>query len=426
MSLAGLPANPGSGSEADDGSRAGDAFHRFLHDTDCSIAKDTRVVHYPTMHRDASQAEQLTLVWKDADYEFDELLVTSGFNFVRFIKPHRRVAAVFSEAHWTSGMVDEYRETRRTMRVISNRAPQIGQQFPGQRELLHSYDLRRIRSTLMKADEIADLDSTTSSLLEALTGADVAFMAGIIDDLFPSTTLGSVEEVFARFYAYYDLTEDPTVTVAKLDSQLRTLASRYNMADGEQAEVESEFAALQLRKLKIEKILHDAVFFWREYLLFRSVKEFLDDPRNQDRLVVISYGAGHDFSDEFKDYAFQTLPMACSISFDSVPPVGRFLFLVRMAEYRKAPEELAVLRLLIVDQWPDLSDSDIETYVAYREFQLDQQLARGVIDKRIHTAVLERIREEPLEHLKSELATRQAPVEELIQRAFDTYISVHR
>lgn len=420
-----LPANPGFGSETDVGSRAGHAYHRFLHDTDCSIAADTRVVHYPTIHRDASQAESFTLVLKDVDFEFDPVLVQSGFNFVQFIKQHRK-AAVFSEAYWTSEMVDENRDTRKDLRRLADgalrRLPDLVDQ-----DFIYSYSVRRIKSVLLKADEIADLDSTTESLLDAMTGADVAFVVGIVDDLYPTTALGSVDEVFARFFAYHDLV-DPTATVAELDTQLRGLAREYNLAEDpeEHSGIKSRFSAVQLRKMKVEKVIHDSVFFWREYLLLRSVRELLEDPKNQDRLVVLSYGAAHDFSDEFADYAFQALPMACSVSFDSVPAIHRFLFLVRMADNNRNLDELALLHSEIVADWAGLSESDIQLYLAFREFQLDVELAKGAIDEQMRDAMVARIGEAPLAHLDSELTTRKAPVEEQIRRAFDTYIAVYR
>lgn len=419
-----LPANPGLGSETDVGSRAGHAYHRFLHDTDCSIAADTRVVHYPTIHRDASQAESFTLVLEDADFEFDPVLVQSGFNFVQFIKRHRK-AAVFSEAYWTSEMVDEYRDTRKHLRRLADGAlrglPDLVDQ-----DFIYRYSVRRIKSVLLKADEIADLDSTTESLLDAMTGADVAFVVGIVDDLFPTTTLGSVDEVFARFFGYHDLV-DPTATVAELDTELRRLAREYNLAEDpeERSGIKSRFSAVQLRKMKVEKVIHDSVFFWREYLLLRSVRELLEDP-NQDRLVVLSYGAAHDFSDEFADYAFQALPMACSVSFDSAPAIHRFLFLVRMADYSRNLDELALLHSEIVAEWAGLSESDVQLYLAFREFQLDVELAKGAIDEQMRDAMLARIGEAPLEHLESELRTRQGPVEGRIDRAFDTYVGVYR
>ena len=361
---------------------------------------------------------------KDADIEFDPVLVQSGFNFVRFIKRHRE-AAVFSEAYWTSEMVDEYRDTRKDLRRIADLGASRVAHSRAQRDFFYSYNVRRIKNVLMKADGIADLDSTTESLFDAMTGADVAFLVGIIKDLYPTTTLGSVDEVYARFFGYHDLV-DPIATVAELDTQLRRIAREYNLADDleERTRIKSAFSAVQLRKLKVEKVIHDSVFFWREYLLFRSVREFLGDPKNQDRLVVISYGAGHDFSDEFADYAFQALPMACSVSFDSVPAIHRFLFLERMAHYKS--NELTLLHSEIFDVWAGLSESDIQLYLAFREFQLDVQLANGAIDEQMRDAMLARIGEAPLEHLESELATRRAPVEEQIQRAFDTYIAVYR
>ena len=57
---------------------------------------------------------------------------------------------------------------------------------------------------------------------------------------------------------------------------------------------------------------------------------------------------------------------------------------------------------------------------------MELQLANGAIDEKMRDAMRARIGEAPLAHLESELTTRKAPVEEQIQRAFDTYIAVYR
>ncbi|MDE0177202.1 MAG: hypothetical protein OXP36_01280 [Gammaproteobacteria bacterium] len=189
---------PCIGFEPETGASTSSAFQRFLRETDCSIAKGTRIVHYPTVH--PAPGAPLALVLKDADYEFDPILVESGFNFVQFVK-RRRNAVVFSEAYWTSNMVDEYREVRRALRRASDQSTASLASAAFVPWLLRdgSYNIRRIKKVLMETDEVRDLDATTKSLFETLTGADVAFVTGIIDDLLPSTTLGSVGEVFARF-----------------------------------------------------------------------------------------------------------------------------------------------------------------------------------------------------------------------------------
>ncbi|MDE0177203.1 MAG: hypothetical protein OXP36_01285 [Gammaproteobacteria bacterium] len=181
-----------------------------------------------------------------------------------------------------------------------------------------------------------------------------------------------------------------------------------------------------MRKFKVEKVVHDSVFFWREYLLLRSVREFLEMQGDKDGLIVISYGAGHDFSDEFVDYDFQVLPMACSVSFDSIGAIHRVVFLVRMAQHTDDRGRLAVIHSEIVERWAGLNEADIEQYVAFRKHGLDWQLADGAIDERMRDALLARIREAPLEHLRSELTVRGASVATRIERAFETYIAAYR
>ena len=415
------------GVEPDTGAGASNAFQRFLRETDCSIAKGTRIVHYPTVH--PAPFAPITVVSKDADYEFDPILVESGFNFVQFVKRHRD-AIVFSESYWTSDMVDELRETRRALRRASDQSTAMWSSAAFVPPLLRdgSYNIRRIKNALMEADAVSDLDSTTKSLFEAFTGADVALVTGIIDDLLPSTTLGSVSEVFARFFAYHDLVGDPNEIIGDLHTQLRRIAKEYNQADGPEARarIKSEFSAVQLKKLKVEKVVHDSVFFWREYLLLRSVREFVEKRGNRDGLVVISYGAAHDFSDEFVDYEFQVLPMLCSVSFASLAAIHRVVFLVRMAQHTDDRARLAVIHSEIVERWSGLSEFDVEGYVAFRKHQLDRQLFDGAIDDRMHEALLTRIGEAPREHLESELAARRAPVATRIERAFETYIAAYR
>ena len=51
---------------------------------------------------------------------------------------------------------------------------------------------------------------------------------------------------------------------------------------------------------------------YREQLLLQAVENNIKQPGNKGKMVFINYGMFHDFSDDFEDYNFYTLPYACS------------------------------------------------------------------------------------------------------------------
>ena len=275
-------------------------FYNTLHGTDCSIPEGTEVVHYPMIHpispgthslseENVDQFKKLLDIKKNVSY--------SSFNFIKLIEQYPS-ALVFSEAAWTQNMLE-----------------MIYQGIEVKKE--DSELFREFSAYIKSVDSYENLNSDSLEILSQSTGVLAAIIAGVIGEVFPSTTISSIEEVPASYWEKY------SIDALSVSEKMNYLAQRVLKLSGQFSKETDEVKKKKLKEMiyhiyreqhHLMKLQFDYLFTYREGLLFESVESVINQPDNNNRLAVINYGAAHNFSDDFKYYNFYTLPYACTMS----------------------------------------------------------------------------------------------------------------
>ena len=158
-------------------------FHNTLHGTDCSIPEGTEVVHYPMMHpippgihnlseESADQLEALLDVKKAISY--------SSFNFVKLVEQHPS-ALIFSEMAWTQEMLHMIYHGME----IKKENNELFSKFPVHIKSVDSYE---------------NLNSDSLEVLSQSTGVFAAILANVVNRIYPSTMMSSIEEILASYW----------------------------------------------------------------------------------------------------------------------------------------------------------------------------------------------------------------------------------
>ena len=293
-------------------------WHNAFYNTDCSIPEGTQILHYPMIHRYPEDNQPLTKILLQ---DIEESVSLSQW---RLLQLHHQYpnALVFSEQLWSEQganainnhpyphqliAIDEIHQNLTNSEV----ATPSSKDFQDNLDERHFNLLNRIRN----AKSFEELDPISKRVLYEAGGSLTALGLELIDRLYPTTLYSSSVEVFDEYWKSID--QDPTQverTIHQLHQEMMTVAGTYHQAKSEKErnQVEESFHTLFTEKENWLDLQRELLFDWREQLLYESVVQVLNQDLNKDKMVIISYGAAHDFSDEFKDYHFYRLPAFCS------------------------------------------------------------------------------------------------------------------
>ena len=276
-------------------------FYNTLHGTNCSIPEGTEVVHYPMIHPMSREIHHLSE--ENADqlvtlFDFEKAVSYSSFNFLKLVEKHPS-ALIFSEMAWTQEMLNVIyqgiEEKRESNELFSD--------FPVHIKSVDSYEALNSEDSL--------------EVLSQSTGVFAAILANVVNKIYPSTMMSSIEEISASYWGKYD------IGALSVSEKMSYLAQRVLKLSGQFSKETDEVKKKKLKEMiyhiyreqhHLMKLQFDYLFTYREGLLFESVENVINQPDNNNRLAVINYGAAHNFSDDFKYYNFYTLPYACTIS----------------------------------------------------------------------------------------------------------------
>ena len=276
-------------------------FYNTLYGTDCSIPEGTEVVHYPMIH--PMNPQVLHLSEESADrletlFDSKAAISYSSFNFLKLVEQYPS-ALVFSESFWTQDMVETFYTAFK------------GRQEQEDNEFFDEF------SYIKSVDSYEDLHSDSLKLLSQLTGVQVSIITDVINEVYPATTMSSLEEVPTSYWEKYD-TDALSVSekMTYLQKRALVLSDQFNKETNKVKKNKLKEMAYQTYKevYDLMKLQFDYLMNYREKLLFKSVENVISQLDNSNRLVIINYGAAHNFSDDFRYYNFYTLPYSCTMS----------------------------------------------------------------------------------------------------------------
>ncbi len=379
-------------------------FYNTLHGTDCSIPEGTEVVHYPMFHRiskrifgfseqDKTTIEEVMNVHENVSY--------SSFNFIQMIKQHP-TALVFSEAAWTQEMVDKVRfdDNKKTIEYLlgedkdgksgyagsdasdeytsgdeggeSDYVDDIGDGTSGVESQISS-TVNEVLENIKIANSYEELSQDSIKVLSQLTGVEAAFFTSVIEEFYPATTFVSGTSVKEFKEVYLEMYGTDSLSVAEhlisFQQRILDLSDQFNQETDQVKKIELKEKMYQIYRsmLNLSKLSEvDFIFSYREQLLLESVENVISQPDNKGRLVVINYGAAHNFSDDFKDYNFYTLPYVCTLPQSLVSSNQFTLILIGiytqtvMANLQDKEDVLSILRTEIINRLNHLSEENQE------------------------------------------------------------------
>lgn len=282
------------------------SFYNALYSTDCSIPEGTQVLHYPMLHMDSSnRIKNLEEVLR---FEVRENISRSQWKLVQLIHQYPDVL-LFDEKFTFKREADSAHEDfDKTLNNIRDS---------------YSPPIANLGQTIL--DDIASAKSFEA--LSALSkkalyygGSGVALHLNDIKHVYPVTPLSSLDEMSARYWESVNMSSgNAELRVSEIDNEINSLNEQFEKAKSIGNRVDMLQIVLTLKDLSNElrhlyEVFNGRIFDFqfRENLLAESVHHTLNDKANEDKMVLIAYGAGHDLSDNFKEYSFYRLPYSCS------------------------------------------------------------------------------------------------------------------
>lgn len=339
-------------------SESGQALYNALYSKDCSIPEGTQILHYPMMHRMFVDRGEILQHFKDR-FNVEETVAFSQWRLLQLIRQHPN-ALLFEESVWTERLSDFIPSTE--YEILEN---------------------------LQSAESYKDLKSVSKQAL--YNGASVlALHLNFTERLYPTTLLSSYFEVFSSYWESVE--KDPKLVldgISELPTEMMNIAMQYRQEESEdrRQQIKKSFHVLFEEFVNLRNLMMGMIIEWREHLLFESVHQTLNEEANQDRMVIVAYGGAHDFSDNFRDYNFYTLPYSCSIFNTDVISPSDVLFVASMFDMNNgATEEIKyILSEFVLDNLDHFSDEDVRPF--YFLYKSSPKL-RGVSEEEFSVAKL--------------------------------------
>jgi len=366
-------------------SESGQAFYNALYSKDCSIPEGTQILHYPMIHQTSIDNESVQRF--KAEFNVEEAVAFSQWRLLQLIRQHPN-ALVFAESISTEEVANSTGDL--SMRVLRNVYCQdesahpydICSSYDGdegfleyfwkemKREWYGSYLRAYYPSTYKDLENVQDAqsyDEITSLNKKVLYyGASLLAVAlGLVERLYPVTLMSSLSEIFPDYWKSVE--KDPKLVLdrmTELPTEMMDTAMQYRQEESEdrRQQIKESFRVLFEEFVNLQNLVMGMVLEWREQLLFESVHQTLSERDHQDKMVIIAYGAGHDFSDDFKDYNFYALPYSCSLfNTNAISPLD--VFVVSMFYMMNSDaEENTILSQFVLDHLDYFSDEDARPF----------------------------------------------------------------
>ena len=197
-------------------------------------------------------------------------------------------------------------------------------------------------------------------ILSKFTGGIIALLLGIIDRLYPSTLIEPVTVVEQHWKKYELIPNEAYPQLVDGINQLSHLSSQFKKANKEeQKEIKNKFYKLYNKLKNLRRINMDFLFQYRESLLFDSVRSTLTHQiDHQTDPVIVAYGMAHDFSDEFSNYNFYTIPYSCSLPEGYTSDLNIYVSIIRHYIQETNEENKDVIYEFLQEKWIQMSESE--------------------------------------------------------------------
>ena len=372
------------------------AFYNTLYSKDCSVPEGTQILHYPTVHKAPANFPPIFTA-----FELDKIVSLSQWQMLQLIRQHPN-ALVFSELFWTEesslSAVDYF--NRVVGHVYYNQQASVSESVNENNEDLFSEFMkvrRQVLEELKTAKSFEELDETNKNILY-YGGSIVALSLGIIDRLYPTTLLSSEDEALNQYWM--NINKDPEQVqqrVEEINAELMDIALRYKQEESviKQNQLKESFRVLFEEKRYLISLNKDMVSTWRERLLFESVRKTLMENSNQDKMVIITYGVAHDFSDDFKDYNFYKMPYSCSfLDRDNMSAENLVLLIANLLGIKDQSQRNMLSRFLY-DSVQNMSEDSLQPIFSfYKQFG-----ANTIVDEEIHVELIREVLIGMIQHL---------------------------
>ena len=382
------------------------SWYNILYSKDCDIPNQAEIVHYPMMHpnsinldyvfkyffnrseSDESETTEPTTatitkmksnsIDENAQSETDYLppaistdeqseqtiilapnftyinpVAYSSFQFIQLLKKYPS-ALVFDETIWSSA----FAEVVGRMGKWGNYTNKLLWPLALVRNKLFDFQITMERLTNISSYNTLEFEERR--ILSKFTGGIIALLLGIIDRLYPSTLIEPAT-VAEQYWKQYELIPNE-VYPQMVDgiNQLSHLSSQFKEANKEeQKEIKNKFYKLYNKLKHLRRINMDFIFQYRESLLFDSVRSSLTHQiDHQTDPVIIAYGMAHDFSDEFSNYNFYTIPYSCSLPEDYASDLRIYESIIRHYIQETNEENKDVIYEFLQEKWIQMSESE--------------------------------------------------------------------
>ena len=339
-------------------------LYNTLYGTDCSIPQGVQFVHYPMLH---PARFVMPIFWKHL-FKYGNLrddfvhyeVAYSSFSFIQFIKKNP-TAVVFDEMLIGRENMDLYKDLRD--RYINYPKTQLI--YP---DIFYKFD--DLISSLWNIQTVNSYEQLTFkevNILSRSTGGIIAYISGLLNSLYPVTFLPHSEFV----EIYFDSNSIDALFNDRKDlvNHLISLTDKFNASNNEikKEKIKQDFYFYYKKLIQLLRELSDYTIHWREESLFNFVIDQVRKKDLSDKPIVIAFGAGHDFEDDFAEESFYTLPFSCTLPLDAINfllDIGITRYLVEESEFNRE-----ILRQFIEQQWNRMSvDQKKEANHVYRDY----------------------------------------------------------
>ena len=309
-------------------------FYNTLYNHDCSIPEGTQVIHYPIYH---------STILK----EFQDLTIRSSFAFLQFLKAHPQ-AVVFPEKIWFEN-------------TLSERMPEVNKYMA-----LLDLDMNTIDSiqNVKNKNSYDQLTEEEKKFLYATGGISHIFL-GMPHQTHSVTLFANEDELSTSYWTPYGITQ-PTLLEIVIEKsiiftekylKLVELAKQIKNNSLTEDQIQEEFSSIYTEIKNFLNLDINFILQFRENLLLEAVEKRMNESNNQNKLAVIFYGMGHDFSDEFRQVNFYTLPFSCAMG--EIPSIDMYSILLGMSQLHPNDEiKQEIIHKELVRMWNSSPQED--------------------------------------------------------------------
>jgi len=344
-------------------------FYNALYSTDCSVPEVTQVLHYPMVHMDPSN--RITQNLEEAlTFEVEKIVSRSQWKLVQLIHQYPD-ALLFDEKFTFKG--EAYSAHEDFEKTLNN--------------IRDSYSplLTNLGQTIL--DDIANAKSFEE--LSALSkkalyygGSGIALHLNDIEHVYPVTPLSSFDEMIDRYLESVNLSsESVMLRLFEISDEITILNEQFEKAKsiGNQADMLQILIALENLMNEVQylnEVFSDISldFQFREDLLAESVHHILNDKANKDKMVLIAYGAGHNLSDNFKEYSFYRLPYSCSFLMEeNLSFLNIFFVIVNIIRIHPGEVNREIVHSFVQNTIDRMPDEELQLVMSILDITFDEE-----------------------------------------------------